>query len=84
MIYKVARRDVTQKWRNISRVAVWILYDHSSESRSRSSKALGFYICGNEKKKGVSLNEAKMRRLQMQSISYHLEYVKDEEKKEML
>ena len=38
-IQKIARRDVTQK------MVVWILYDHSGESRSRSAKSIGALCC---------------------------------------
>ena len=45
-IQKIARRDVTQKNGEISAgIVVWILYDHSGESRSRSAKSIGALCC---------------------------------------
>lgn len=82
-IQKIARRDVTQKMAKYQpELSCGFSMTIPVNPEVEAPKALELYaVSGNEKKKIVSLNEAKIEKItDTRSISYHLEYVRPEEK----
>ena len=82
-IQKIARRDVTQKMAKYQpELSCGFSMTIPVNPEAEAPKALELYaVSGNEKKKIVSLNEAKIEKItDTRSISYHLEYVRPEEK----
>ena len=82
-IQRIARRDVTQKMAKYQpELSCGFSMTIPVNPEVEAPKALELYaVSGNEKKKIVSLNEAKIEKItDTRSISYHLEYVRPEEK----
>ena len=83
-IQRIARRDVTQKMAKYQpELSCGFSMTIPVNPEVEAPKALELYaVSGNEKKKIVSLNEAKIEKItDTRSISYHLEYVRPEEKR---